>query len=888
MPDKLLFLSYAGIDTDAAERIVNLIEGSPEARKDGLKVWFEKRDLKPNIPWEKQVKEVIQNRSTAFAVYIGESGAINWPEKEVKMALSRLKGNPSYPFVPILTSKSIESRYLPPFASHYQNVKDVESNPEELKKLTEIVIAAEEKNAQHIVPMPFVGLRSFDESNANLFFGREKEVEKLLDILRENRLLMIIGGSGSGKSSLVRAGLTPAFRGGLLGNFSGESPDKSTWSVIGTRPGERPFFRLAYNINHVALEKGVDAQTRDKITSLVCSGEPEKVHDAIIEAVPQNAKILMVIDHFEELFIETEEDVRRSYIDCILDMVDKARASRIYVVINIQYDYYNLCSRYKNLYRLLESQSKERKFKVPMMGQEGLRSCIEKPLEIAGVSKCETFVNAVLSDIMSLPSSIVLFQVALAESWRRRDDFDGDLLKAYISIGRLSGALAKAADDSYEKLCGDEKILAKQIFLRLIHLSETGKAAKRIASKKEFRDDEWSLIKKFTLEEFGHLVLTKKSRIFEKDGSNYERETAEISHDALITHWPKYQEWIWEESDYKRIHDHVIVKSKIWHHSGRKRKFLARGHILEECQYLLSDRKIWLSKMELSFINVSRVFSGFNRYASIFGALLIVIGGIFFFSLKMELYKEKQILTKYLIHSAENGDTESIETFIKLGIDVNARDDEENTVLMYVAKEGHESVVRKLLEHKNISYDAKNGEGETALMFAANSNEAIVRLLLEKGADINEKNEEGQTALMYAKDIKIAKFLIDKGLKGRFKAYGQNLVYDSKNNIDWFAGPGKDTTWDDARGWIDFLNKNKFAGGGWRFPKPSELKSLYKPGLGERNIIPFLKTTGWLVWSNKPGDVLSYKCFNFGVGKSLYLNRSFSDKLRGFAVRTKQ
>jgi len=888
MPDKLLFLSYAGIDTEAAERIVNIIEGSPEARKDGLKVWFEKRDLKPNIPWEEQVKEVIQNRSTAFAVYIGEGGAINWPEREVEMALSRLKTNPSYPFIPILTSKSSTSRYLPPFASHYQSVKDIESNTEELNKLTKIVISAEEKHAQHIVPMPFVGLRSFDESNANLFFGREKEVGKLLDMLRENRLLMIIGGSGSGKSSLIRAGLTPAFRGGLLGNFSGKSPDKSIWSVIGTRPGERPFFRLAYSIDNVASEKGVDAQTRDKIRDWVCSGKPDKVHDAIVEAVPENAKILMVIDHFEELFIETEEDVRRNYIDCILDMIDKARTSNIYVVINIQYDYYNLCSRYKNLYRLLESNSKEIKFKVPMMGQEGLRSCIEKPLEIAGISGCDVFVDAVLNDVMSLPNSVVLFQVALAESWRRRENFDGDLLKAYVSIGRLSGALAKAADDFYEKLCGDEKVATKQIFLRLIHLSETGKAAKRIASKKEFRDAEWKLLEKFTSEEFGHLVLIKKSRIFDKDGSNYERETAEISHDALITHWPKYQEWIWEESDYKRIHDHVIVKSKTWHHSGRKKKFLARGHILEECQYLLSNRREWLSKMELSFINVSRVFNGVNKYGSMLSVFIVIVGGIFFFSLKMELYKEKQILTKYLIHSAENGDTEAIETFIKLGIDVNARDDEGNTVLMYVAKEGHESVVRKLLKHEHIVYDAKNEKGETALMFAANSNEAVLKLLLEKGADINEKNEEGETALMYVKDVKTANFLLGKGLRGRFKAYGQNLVYDSKNNIDWFAGPGKNTSWDDAHAWIKFLNDNNFSGGGWRLPKPSELKSLYKPGLGERNMIPFLKTTAWLVWSDKPGDVLSYKCFNFGVGKALYLNRSFSDNLRGFAVRSKK
>lgn len=884
MSKKLLFLSCT--DTTDAERIAKLIEKSPEAKKNGLKVWFEKRDLKPGISWQDQVKEVIQNRSTAFAVYIGGNGSINWAGKDVKMALSRVKANPSYHFIPILTSRSISSRYLPPFARRYQSVKDVESNSEELSKFIAMAISTEKKASQNIVAMPFIGLRSFHESNANLFFGREKELEKLIEMLRKNRLVMLIGGSGSGKSSLVRAGLSPAFRSGVLGEPLGSYPDRSIWSVIGTRPGEKPFERLAYNINNVALEKGADVQTRDEIKDMVCSSQPENVYNAIVQAAPKKAKILMVVDHFEELFIDIKENVRQNYINCILHMIDEARSSKIYVVINIHYDYYNLCSKYKEFYKFLESRDKEAKFKLSMMGQEGLRACIEKPLEIGGVSNCDDFVNTVLDDAMSLPNDFALLQMALAESWRRRKEFRGDILKAYLSIGGISGVLAQASYDFYERLSDNEKALKKQIFLRLVHLDQTGKGASRIANKDEFTDDEWTLLQKFASEEFGCLILIKTNRIFTENDSHYEEETAEISNDALITHWPKYQAWIWDESDYKRIHDHVIVNSKIWQESEKKIRFLAKGNNLKEYVDLLSNRKMWLSKLERSFINSSRMLSIFTKSTFVMGIVLLVVGGITLSSLQMKRDEDKKVLTKYLMYEGKEGDTEAIQTFIKLGIDLNVRDAQGNTVLMYAAKEGHENAVKKLLEYRKIEYNAKNKNGETALMFAANSYEGVVRALLEKGADINAKNEQGETALMYVKNKKMAEFLLDKGLDGRFKIFDRGLLYDLENRVDWFSGPNKDMSWDDAHAWVDSLNRAKFAGGGWRLPKPVELKSLYKAGLGERNMVPFLSITTWWVWSDKAGDMLTYKGFNFGIGKGVYNQRTFSKDYRAFAVRS--
>ncbi len=885
MSNKLLFLSYAGIDADAAHRIAKSIEKSAEAKKAGLKVWLDKRDLKPNVPWQEQVSEVIEKESTAFAVYIGGSAAINWSGKEVDMALSRAKSSQSYKFIPILTSSSENSRYLPPFARQYTSVKDVQENPEELKKLIKLATSTKKESSENHIEFPFVGLRSFDESNANLFFGREKEIQTLVDIAKKNHMLMVVGHIGSGKSSLVRAGVTPAFRGGMFGDLSGDKPDKSIWSVIGSRPGEDPFERLANNVNSAAMEKGLDTQAREEIISWVRSGEPDKVYDAIVKAVPDGAKILLVVDHFEELFIDTEESVRRNYIDCLVGMNNEVRRTRIYVVMTIQHEYYNLCSRYQTFYNFLEDASRKAKFTVDTMGREGLLACIEKPLEIGGVSGCDDFVKRVLSDVMERPSDVAILQVALAESWRRRHEFDGDLLKSYESINGVSGALAKAADEVYEKHSETEKKLIKQIFLRLVHLSETGKAAKRTASKNEFSADAWKLVEKFTSEEYGHLILIKKHITASKNDSQTEEETAEISHEALTTHWPKYQSWLWEEAEHKHVHDHLILKSKCWQRSGCQKSFLARGNDLKEYIELLKSDRLSLSELECSFIKASRMLSILSKSALAVGIALFVGVSGFFAALQISLHEDKEVLGKYFMHSAKEGDIASLQTFIKIGINVNTRDSDGNTALMYAIKEKHMDLVEVLVTSEATEINAKNNLGETALMFAANSGEKLVNTLLEYGADINAKNNLGETALFYSKDKKVAELLLKKGINGRFKKYGQNIVFDAKNEIDWFCGADKDRSWDDARDWVERLNKSKFSGGGWRMPKISELKSLYKSGTGKRNMIPLLETSAWWVWSGEAGSSLSYEAFDFSLGKTFFRRRTFMRSLRGFAVR---
>lgn len=120
-----------------------------------------------------------------------------------------------------------------------------------------------------------------------------------------------------------------------------------------------------------------------------------------------------------------------------------------------------------------------------------------------------------------------------------------------------------------------------------------------------------------------------------------------------------------------------------------------------------------------------------------------------------------------------------------------------------------------------------------------------------------------------------------------FVAYNNGVVKDAKTGLEWYAGPDESTTWDGAKRWVASLNKDEFAGGGWRMPTNEELKTLYQEGVGAHNMTPLLKATGQLVWSGKTeGSVFAWD-FNFSTGSEGWANRGYSYDKRGFAVRSR-
>lgn len=280
-----VFLSHAGIDSEAASQLARRLEESEEAKAQGLKVWIDKRDLVPGGRWKDALQSALGS-STAFAVYIGSRGVVNWIWDEVGVALDRAHREPGYPIVPIL-APGTHAADLPSFLSQYQGVGDPE-RVEEFQKLLRAVRRLDPFAKVALEREPFVGLQSFTSRKVHLFFGREQEIDELVTLLQETPFVLVTGDSGSGKSSLVLAGPVSAFRGGRLGRPHEAGPDETIWHVIETCPGTDPFGCLADSVRASAEHTGMRPSESSDLADLVRTRQPDRVRDAILSGAPKD------------------------------------------------------------------------------------------------------------------------------------------------------------------------------------------------------------------------------------------------------------------------------------------------------------------------------------------------------------------------------------------------------------------------------------------------------------------------------------------------------------------------------------------------------------------------------------------------------------------------
>jgi TIR domain len=186
----ILFLSHSGADSEAARTLKKRIEETPAAKEAGLKVWFDKDDLRAGKSWQRQLAETIEKEADAFAVLLGAKGVINWVDAEVEVALSRATTS-AFPFIPIIAKESQGSNALPAFARRYQGVLDPLNDAGELAKLIKAATGVWDQRVI-LTDEPFVGLRAMDESWANRFFGRTSEVRALVEKFKKHRLIAIV------------------------------------------------------------------------------------------------------------------------------------------------------------------------------------------------------------------------------------------------------------------------------------------------------------------------------------------------------------------------------------------------------------------------------------------------------------------------------------------------------------------------------------------------------------------------------------------------------------------------------------------------------------------------------------------------------------------------
>ncbi len=301
---------------------------------------------------------------------------------------------------------------------------------------------------------PYKGLAPFDVDDARDFFGRDEETLRLVELVRANRIVIVVGPSGSGKSSLVRAGLLPA-----LGRSALAGSDR--WLTVTTVPGSHPFDEMASALGEVATESMGDmaAELSADDTGLV------RVAKRIMANL--EGELVIVVDQFEELYtVVTSDQVRRRYVRNLIEATADAR-SRVRVVLTLRADFYDHPLGDELLGPIVSESNLS--LAVPKPAQ--LREAIERPATNAGVVFEEGLTDQLLADVQEQPGSLPLLQYALASLVAQ--SLDGRVSIAdYERLGGVRGALTQRADEVYRSLDPEQRAVAEEIFMRLVSVSE--------------------------------------------------------------------------------------------------------------------------------------------------------------------------------------------------------------------------------------------------------------------------------------------------------------------------------------------------------------------------------------------------------------------------------
>jgi WD40 repeat protein len=590
-----LFLSHSGADTDAARELKCRLLDSPDARAAGLSIWLDKDDLGAGIGWQAQIENAISKRTTAFAVHIGAKGVVNWVDSEVRLALSRATSATDYPFIPILSRECTGAAALPPFAQQYQGVHDPLNNPEEFAKLLRAALGRSPGEKAVALENPFVGLKSMTEADADRFFGRNEEIASLVDKLKPHRLIAVVADSGAGKSSLVQAGLIPAFRGGKLSDMAGREPDDRLWHVVVMRPGRDPVKGLKRAVTEAAERLGRSADECAGLRKRVDLDDPSETAYAIRCDLPVGkTETLLVVDQFEELLTETEEAPRPPFVGFLMAL---AAGGGFRIVLTLRADHFNLCRPLANLFEHLTRDNQDAVLRPRRMTDAGIAEAVRKPLALAGHTdfpEQDALIASIRRDISDRPGDLALVQMALYAMWQKHRADGTDLLVAYSRVGGVVGALAHEAENvRTHRLDAGERELLAAVFARLVRLGETGGATRRLADQGDFDPPRRTLAGKLATEDCGRLLLAGETSI-------------EVTHEALITQWPWLQNTLQQAAADMRVLDGLMDKTRRWTTTvSRKAEHLAAGAEREEYAALAGRRPDWLSGAERDFVAAS-------------------------------------------------------------------------------------------------------------------------------------------------------------------------------------------------------------------------------------------------------------------------------------------
>jgi hypothetical protein len=601
MPEKDLFLSYNSHDRTVVDQIRLLLELRRVA------TFIDSRDLTPGLPWFDELEGALRE-VRGVAVFFGPFGLGLVQKRELQIALNRQveeeRDHRSFPVVPVMLPGS-RPEDLSAFCA-LNTWLDLRGEATEAEKQLDRLVQWLRRDSVSHRPLsspappsicPYRALEVFREEDFLLFFGRDEVSQRLLDKVLTSPLTAVVGASGSGKSSLVQAGLVPLLR--------RQKPPKDIWEVLLVQPRKEPFYEIAVQLAPLWLEADKTradwvAEAR-KISPLLVSKQA-KLEDYLKQALDAlhssgTTRLLLVIDQFEQLFThDLKPKDRRDFVDALLEALTGPR-SQVSILITLRADFLNHALELGKdfVYRLNEGT-----LMVGPMDEANLRKAIEGPARRTDLEFESGLVDSILNELGREPGELALLEFSMTELWHRRQSSEngGEELTsgAFNQIGRVHGAIAARADSLLPQKETRQLERLERALLRMVHVApaggEAGADARRVARLADFPEDERAL-----------LVPLIDARLLVTSSQGTETPVVQVAHEALIRRW----QWLRERIEIKRTfllwRQELQIFLEAWQKSGRTALLPLR--LQSEAGQMLKSHKTDLNSQEREFIESS-------------------------------------------------------------------------------------------------------------------------------------------------------------------------------------------------------------------------------------------------------------------------------------------
>jgi hypothetical protein len=466
---------------------------------------------------------------------------------------------------------------------------------------------------------PFPGLRPFEEDEEHLFFGREEPVTKLMSRLRISRFLAVIGTSGSGKSSLIKAGLIPSlYRGFMAGAGSG-------WKVVLFRPGDNPIGNLAHAVNdhlllyHNGVDDGRGDPEQERMWRQMIEATLRRSNRGLIEIVkearlPAYENLLIVVDQFEELFrfskLERSQQEEKldsaAFVNLLLESCSQTTFP-VYVIITMRSDFLGDCTEFRGLPEAINSGQ----YLIPRMTRNEKRAAITGPTAVGGAAITATLVSRLLNDVGNSPDQLPILQHALMRTWdywadNRKRDEPLDLVH-YEAVGTMARALARHAEEAYLELkTRENRIICEKMFKLLTDIGETGRGVRRPAKVSEI----------CAVSGASEKEVIAVIDVFRRPGRTFLMPPGEvklnadsvidISHESLMRIWERLIRWVKEEEQNAELYLRLAQAAAL-HEEGkvglwRDPELMLALNWWEESK----PNKVWADRYDHSFYRATQ------------------------------------------------------------------------------------------------------------------------------------------------------------------------------------------------------------------------------------------------------------------------------------------